>query len=67
MTELDRILHLVNAAVTALATGGQPALDTVIRDIDDDELEALIAHLANNLGAAVRFHAAEHGRDGRPQ
>ncbi|MGW0252608.1 hypothetical protein ACWDYH_38885 [Nocardia goodfellowii] len=43
MTQPDSVLRLVHAAVTALASGGQLALDNIIRDLDDDELETLIS------------------------
>ncbi|WP_280254641.1 hypothetical protein [Nocardia wallacei] len=58
MTEPDRILNLTHTAVTALLTGGQAALDNVIRHLDDDELEALITRLADNFGTKARFHTA---------
>ncbi|MGW0245528.1 hypothetical protein ACWDYH_02700 [Nocardia goodfellowii] len=54
MNEPDRILHLVHTAVTALVTGGQPALDVLIRDLDDRDLETLIAHMARGIGAHAR-------------
>ncbi|PSR62116.1 hypothetical protein C8258_25735 [Nocardia sp. MDA0666] len=58
MNEPIRVLQLVNTAVSALTTGGQSALDVVIRDLDDNDMEILITHMAEciNLGApaAVR-------------
>ncbi|WP_433600743.1 hypothetical protein ACQPXH_02600 [Nocardia sp. CA-135953] len=53
MSEPTRVLQLVNTAVTALTTGGQSALDVVIRDLDDNDMEILITHMAEctNLSA----------------
>ncbi|MEV5652917.1 hypothetical protein AB0L57_32100 [Nocardia sp. NPDC052254] len=55
MSEPIRVLQLVNTAVTALTTGGQPALDVVIRDLDDHDMETLITHMAEciNVGTTT--------------
>ena len=55
MNEPIRVLQLVNTAVTALTTGGQSALDVVICDLDDHDMEILITHMAEciNVGATT--------------
>lgn len=55
MSEPDRILHLINEAVTAVVTGGDTALDDLLHQLDDDDLQALIDRLAIGIGFDVRF------------
>lgn len=54
MDEPDRTRHLLNVAVAALADG-QTALDEVIRDLDDRDLEALIDHMSSGIGLRIRL------------
>ncbi|MBP2193576.1 hypothetical protein [Nocardia goodfellowii] len=55
MSEPCRVLRLVATAITALATGGHPALDNIIRDLNDHDLEALITHMTHGIGAHVQL------------
>ncbi|MEG8184287.1 hypothetical protein GZH49_38180 [Nocardia terpenica] len=68
MSDPDRILHLVNTAMTAHRIGGPAALQECLAQLNDDDLKTLIIHFAHNLGATVQFSTPEEGgREGRPQ
>ncbi|QIS19577.1 hypothetical protein [Nocardia terpenica] len=68
MSDPDRILHLINAAVATHRIGGQAALEEFLSQLNDDDLQTLIFHFPHNIGANVRLNTPEDGwREGRPQ
>ncbi|AYF76090.1 hypothetical protein D7D52_22135 [Nocardia yunnanensis] len=55
MSESNRVLRLVNQAMTAVITGNDTALDKLMSSLDDQDLEALIAHMTKGFDVQVRF------------